>query len=100
MPPKKRTLRSRIITYIKNQGDWVASGEIQRLALEAGYTAQNAGRRCREAVEDGILQVEYRKPRNHAFYRYIPQSKTTTDIQLVEENGEMVAKEITRSVMV
>lgn len=93
---KKPTLRDRLIKYLQNHEGWTASGELQRLAMNAGYTPQNAGRRLRECVEDGILSVEYRKPHNHAFYRYEKQLKTITDYKV--ENG--VARAYTKTVAV
>lgn len=65
----KLSLSERLAKYIRNQDGFVASGELQRLAMNAGYTPQNAGRRLRELVEDGELEVEYRKPHHHAYYR-------------------------------
>jgi hypothetical protein len=89
---KKPTLKERILKYLKNQGGFVASGEIQRLAMNAGYTPQNAGRRCREAVEDGLLEVEYRE-RNHAYYKAVPQQKTTSTVTI--EGGVAVERQKT-----
>lgn len=88
---KKPTLRSRILKYLEKQGSWIASGEIQRLAQLAGYTPQNAGRRLRECVEDGLLEVEYRKPRNHAYYRFAGEPKKPQQIIIKEVNGRMTA---------
>lgn len=62
-------LKQRLLRYLqKRQGVWIASGDLQRLVTEnTSYTAANATRRLRELVEEGELEVEYRK--NHAFYR-------------------------------
>ena len=50
---KKPILSSRIQKYCqKKYPDWICSGEIERLALQAGYKSTNAGRRCRE-MENG-----------------------------------------------
>ena len=65
----KTSLRERIIAYLKKRDYFVASGDIQRLALENGYySPSNASRRLRELHQEGILEVEYRK--SHAFYRF------------------------------
>lgn len=87
----KLTLKDRLIRYLKNQGTFVASGELQRLADQAGYSAQNAGRRLRECVEDGILEVEYRE-KNHAYYRYMTKVKQVPKTRIVERNGVPVAE--------
>lgn len=62
------SLKNRIANYLQKKEDWVASGRIQELAQADYRSPQNAGRRCRELVEEGILEVEYRK--GHAWYRY------------------------------
>lgn len=82
---KKLSLSDRLVRYCRLNPGWIASGHLQRLALEKGYTAQNAGRRLRELVEDGTLEVEYRNPHNHAYYRYKPQVRTVERV-IVEGN--------------
>jgi hypothetical protein len=92
---KKPSLTDRLIRYVRNNGGWVASGELQRLAMNAGYTPQNAGRRCREITEDGIFEVEYRE-KNHAWYRYKAQKKTVSEFVIT--NG--VAREIKKTITI
>lgn len=66
---RQESLRNRIINYLKKRSYFVASGDIQRLALENGYySPSNASRRLRELAEEGLLEVEYRK--GHAYYKY------------------------------
>jgi hypothetical protein len=65
----KQSLRERIVAYLQKRDYFVASGDIQRLAMDNGfYSPQNSGRRLRELAEEGLLEVEYRK--GHAFYKY------------------------------
>lgn len=65
----KKSLKERIVAYLQKRNYFVASGDIQRLAMESGfYSPQNSGRRLRELAEEGLLEVEYRS--NHAWYRY------------------------------
>lgn len=66
------SLKSRILSYIERctrENDcWINGGEIERLALLAGYKASNASRRLRELHAEGLLarretdngSVEYR----------------------------------------
>ena len=64
----KESLKNRIYKYLAKRDYFVASGDIQRLAMENGfYSPQNSGRRLRELHEEGLLEVEYRK--GHAWYR-------------------------------
>ncbi len=95
---KKLTLKDRILAYYrKNEGQWIASGEIQRIVTQSTkYTAANATRRMRELAEDNLLEVEYRK--NHAWYRAVPVSSgRVTKRQVIVVDG--IAKEIYTSVM-
>lgn len=59
------SLRERIIKYFTQRPDtfW-NGGEIERLALEAGYKASNASRRLRELAEEGYLEREERRNGN------------------------------------
>ena len=84
---KRLSLSDRIIRYLKKKGTWEASGNIQRLAMQHGYTAQTAGRLLRKAEEIGLLEVEYRKPHNHAFYRYIKREKIVTRYKVVDNKA-------------
>lgn len=64
-----KSLKTRLVEYLQRKGTWMASGELQRLVSErTTYTAQNAGRRLREAVNEGLLEVKYDK--GHAQYRF------------------------------
>lgn len=67
------SLKSRILNYFerydeKNPGRWQNGGEIERLAMDIGFKASNAGRRCRELCVEGYIErrenpngsVEYR----------------------------------------
>lgn len=64
----KKSLKERILIYLQKRNYFVASGDIQRLAMDNGfYSPQNSGRRLRELCEEGLLEVEYRK--GHAWYK-------------------------------
>ena len=54
------TLKERIQEYlykwkVKDPNHWVNGGEVERLAQEIGFKASNASRRCRELVDEQIL---------------------------------------------
>ena len=62
------TLKDRLIRYLKNNPQWHASGDLQRLVSEhTTYSPQNTGRRLRELVQEAKAEVEYKK--GHAYYR-------------------------------
>lgn len=64
------SLKQRLTAYFKrHKGQWIASGEIQRLVTtKTTYSAANATRRLRELENEGILEVKHVK--NHSHYRY------------------------------
>lgn len=65
----KKSLRERIISYLQKRNYFVASGDIQRLAMDNGYySPSNSSRRLRELQTEGILDVIYKK--GHAWYKF------------------------------
>jgi DNA-binding IclR family transcriptional regulator len=73
-------LKVRILNYIKKQNGFVNGGEIERLAMSAGFKASNASRRLRELREEGLLEKEERrgKKRKSVWYKYKSQEVTYT----------------------
>lgn len=64
----KESLKNRLVDYLRRNGGWVASGELERLVKEhTTYTASNATRRLREAVNEGLLEVKH--VRGHSHYK-------------------------------
>ena len=70
---KKLSLSNRIANYLEKQGCWIHSADLERLALEAGYKSSNAGRRCREMQNEGILERKLEK--GSVLYRYVVKYK-------------------------
>ena len=69
----EKSLRDRALDYLKqwhaiDPYKFINGGELERLALEAGYKSSNISRRLREMVNEGLLErrlnqsgtVEYR----------------------------------------
>lgn len=66
---EKKSLKERLVKYLKTQGGFVASGELQRIvAAKTTYTPRTTVRRLEELAQEGTLIVEYRK--NHAYYKW------------------------------
>lgn len=81
------SLVDRLENFLRAKADFVCGGELQKLAALKGYKPQNAGRRLREMVNDGILQVEYRKGQNKipvAWYRYVPTETLKSTYTIVD----------------
>lgn len=80
------TLKDRITEYCRQRPfEWVHKGTIGRLAvLEWGYENENAGRRCRELENEGILQVRITK--GCAEYKYIPMMQ-----RIAREESKQIA---------
>jgi hypothetical protein len=69
----KESLKNKIFSYlVRYSARWVHGGDIEKLAFEAGYMASNAGRRCREMVQSGVIEHRYNE-RGEVEYRYISQ---------------------------
>ncbi len=47
-----------ILKFLKGK-DWVWGGTLERYIMETGHKASNCGRRCRELVQDGLLEATY-----------------------------------------
>lgn len=75
----KNSLRTRIEKYLKGFNGWLNGGELERLALAAGYKASTASRRCRELAEEGVL--ERKEEKGSVWYRY-KKTETVTNLQL------------------
>lgn len=56
------SLKDRLLRYLQNNPVWHNSGDLQRLVSEnTSYTPQNTGRRLRELVTGGEVEVKYVK---------------------------------------
>jgi hypothetical protein len=67
----ERTCRQRCVDYLKrHQNEWIASGEMQRLAVQhSTFTGSTVARELRRIAEEG--EVEVKLINNHAHYRYV-----------------------------
>lgn len=86
---------------MRKRGEFVNSGEIERLAMEAGYKSSNASRRCREMVTGKTsnggtcpitLERKEEKGKSGArvvWYRALPPK----EIKTYYSQGELVAQE-------
>ncbi len=70
----KTPLKDRLYNYLLRTHGWMPSGNLQRIvSQQTTYTPQNVGRRLRELVTEGKLEVRYIK--GHAQYR-VPDRQT------------------------
>lgn len=68
---QKTSLKNRLVVFLTKHQGWMANGELQRIvAQKTTYTPRSTARRLEEAVEEGKLEVDYRK--GHAWYRARP----------------------------
>lgn len=64
------SLKERLLRWLKNNPQFIASGELQRIVSNStSYSPQNVGRRLRELQNEGKIEVEYRK--GHAYYKVV-----------------------------
>jgi hypothetical protein len=94
----KQSLSQRIENYLRRNGDWIAKGKLEELAknatyykkgIKCHYLADNCTRRCRELVEDGILEV--RESGASVEYRYKGKQIERSKVVFIERNGQRVA---------
>ena len=75
-------LKDRIVKYLTTRpGVKINGGEIERLALAAGYKASNASRRCRELREEGIIKDQEIKGTVWYWYEKPPTVPTDPDLE-------------------
>ncbi len=64
----KLSLKNRITRYVYRKNGWVHGGQLEKLAMDAGYKAGNAGRRCRELEEANIFERK-ENDKGHVMYK-------------------------------
>lgn len=74
----EKSLRQRIKDHLREWSEfdpvkWIHKGDIADLARQAGYSAENTGRRLRELEDEGAVEVRY-NDKHHAMYRYKAQN--------------------------
>ena len=52
----KLSLKDRLKAYLDKKGEWTNGGQLEALAMQAGFKASNASRRMRELYEDGLVE--------------------------------------------
>ena len=75
------SLKQQILSYLKEQYPaYVHKGVIGKKAvLEWGYENENAGRRCRELENAGVIEKD---PNSYeAIYRYVPQKEVEKEAE-------------------
>ena len=53
---KHKSLKTRLKDYLDKTGVYIHKGQLERLAIEAGFLGDNAGRRLRELAEDCLIE--------------------------------------------
>lgn len=85
-----------MLKFLKKGGTFVNGGEIEKLAMDAGFKASNASRRLRELCEEGLIQREERKnPEtgiNSVWYRYGYSPEKFTRITYSLPDGRTIDK--------
>jgi hypothetical protein len=83
----KYALKYRLAGYLRDVFPaWVPKGDLEKMAVEWKYLNENSGRRLRELVRSGIIEVQYVKGQHGAKcaeYRYImPIPKTVEEREI------------------
>lgn len=73
------------------QGGLVNGGELERLAMEHGYKASNASRRCRELENEGIIKNEYK---NGTVWYKVNEEKFTKETIFIPSLNKYITRYI------
>ena len=89
---KKKSLKQRIQEYLERKDDWVHKGTICKLAEQAGYLPDNAGRRCRELENEGEVIREERKGKRVKSVWYRAKNKRKKVVYKIEGLDKEIVK--------
>lgn len=87
---KKKTLSQRIEEYLAKRNCFVNGGELERLALNAGYKASNASRQARQLAEDGLIERDTNRDKKHTVWYKTKKPMKKIAYRDVE-TGEIIA---------
>jgi hypothetical protein len=77
----KESLKSKLFTHlVEKYPAWVHGGSLERYAMELGFMASNASRRCREMAKSGTIEHRYNE-RHEVEYRFIPTAEPRPRVQ-------------------
>ena len=84
------SLKNRLHNYLKewsqiDSNKWINGGELEALALEAGYKASNTSRRLRELEKSQLIEKKYNH-KGHVTYRFKNESPINI---ILEESKKM-----------
>lgn len=79
---KDRALRYIEATTAHDPDIWINGGELERLALIAGYKSSNVSRRCRELHAEGLI-LRRENEKGHVEYRFDDMAKRLRNVGLI-----------------
>ena len=85
----KETFKKEIYKLARYNGGWINGGEFERLAMDNGYKSSNASRRCRELVNEGVLERRLNSKRC-VEYRYNPPKPQTQEESEAEMDNHLI----------
>jgi len=78
-------LKRQIVELARRENQWLNGGRFERLAMDLGYKPSNASRRCRELVNEGLLERRI-NDKKCVEYKFIPPKPLTPkEIKAEEE---------------
>lgn len=94
---KKISLSKRIENYLRHNVGWTHSGEIEKLAIGAGYKGSTASRICRVMASgrkpNGQMIEPVLERKDHGgsvWYRYKGRQKEITAVTFNEETNSVI----------
>ena len=67
------SLKNQLLNHLQGRG-WTPKSHLEDFARSLGYLGDNSGRRCREMVADGQLEVKFQDGQN--WYKLVGEIKT------------------------
>jgi len=87
------SLKNIILNHLKSEyPNWVDKGKLGKLAVnEWGYENENLGRRCRDLMKEGLIEVKYEPNKQGircAVYRWLPPKEIINTINNFKSNSD------------
>jgi DNA-binding Lrp family transcriptional regulator len=95
---KQLSLSEKLYEELKlHNGEWIKKVELFVFAEQLGYSPETCGRRLRELVNEGKIEAgkyDGKYAKGLVKYSYNPPKDLKAKIEIVEINGERIARQI------
>jgi hypothetical protein len=78
---KRKSLKTKLLEYIRENGNWLSKGDVERFSQREGYLAHTGVCRLQELVKQGL--VESKMENGLAWFRSKPKEIITRTIPVL-----------------